>query len=170
MTAGTAPQLAVRPAQVADAAAIAAMALALTQEISQRMGVQHFSLEQARTQRLCTELLAGGRYEALLAWHDGQPAGFAGLSESHALYADGRFATIQEFYVQPPWRSRGIGARLIEAAAALAQERGWRRLELCTPPLPQFDRSLAFYERQGFEITGGRKMKLACATRAPDGS
>jgi hypothetical protein len=28
-----------------------------------------------------------------------------------------------------------------------------------TPPLPQFDRTLAFYAKQGFAITGGRKLK-----------
>jgi len=38
---------------------------------------------------------------------------------------------------------------------------GWKRLEVTTPPLPQFDNTLAFYEREGFAITGGRKLKLA---------
>jgi GNAT superfamily N-acetyltransferase len=104
-------------------------------------------------------MLAAGRYGALVAWRGREPLGFAGFSESVALYAEGAFATIQEFYVHPDWRSRGIGAALIAAATRLAQERGWTRLELCTPPLPQFQRSLDFYAREGFEVTGGRKMK-----------
>jgi hypothetical protein len=33
-------------------------------------------------------------------------------------------------------------------------------LEVTTPPLPQFDIALAFYERESFEITGGRKLKV----------
>ncbi len=37
--------------------------------------------------------------------------------------------------------------------------RGWKRLEVTTPPLPQFDNTLAFYRREGFAITGGRKLK-----------
>lgn len=149
----------IRAAEAADAAAIAHMACALTDEISQQLGVQHFALEPRRSTTLCAGLLAAGRYGALVAWRGREPLGFAGYSESVALYAEGAFATIQEFYVHPDWRSRGIGAALIAAAARLAQERGWKRLELCTPPLPAFQRSLAFYEREGFEVTGGRKMK-----------
>jgi len=37
---------------------------------------------------------------------------------------------------------------------------GWTRLEVTTPPLPQFDKTLAFYTREGFSITGGRKLKV----------
>ena len=33
-------------------------------------------------------------------------------------------------------------------------------LEVTTPPLPQFDKTLAFYEREAFAITGGRKLKV----------
>jgi hypothetical protein len=29
-----------------------------------------------------------------------------------------------------------------------------------TPPLPEFDRALRFYERQGCAVTSGRKLKL----------
>jgi len=28
-------------------------------------------------------------------------------------------------------------------------------------PLPQFERTLGFYEREGFTVTGGRKLKTA---------
>lgn len=58
-------------------------------------------------------------------------------------------------------RGAGVGKRLIAQARGLALSRGWRRLEVTTPPLPQFDWTLAFYEREGFAITGGRKLKLS---------
>jgi hypothetical protein len=45
-------------------------------------------------------------------------------------------------------------------AKAFGSSRGWKRLEVTTPPLPQFDKTLSFYERVGFEITGGRKLKV----------
>ena len=32
-------------------------------------------------------------------------------------------------------------------------------LEVRTLPLPEFDRTLAFYQRAGFSISGGRKLK-----------
>jgi hypothetical protein len=46
-------------------------------------------------------------------------------------------------------------------AKQVVRSKGWTRLEVTTPPLPQFDRTMAFYERQGFSISGGLKMKLS---------
>lgn len=88
------------------------------------------------------------------------PIGFIALYESHVLYAEGAFGTIPELYVRPAFRSQDVGLRLIEQTKDFGLSRGWTRLEVTTPPLPQFDKTLAFYERQGFAITGGRKLKL----------
>ena len=85
--------------------------------------------------------------------------GFLSLCESYSLYADGSFAIIQEFFVQPTYRSRGVGAKLLKAAKQYGEEKGWKCLEVTTPPLPGFERTLSFYEQNGFQITGGRKMK-----------
>lgn len=49
---------------------------------------------------------------------------------------------------------------LLKKVAEHAQSLGWKRLELCTPPLPEFARTVNFYAENGFEATGGRKMKL----------
>ncbi|HTJ96602.1 MAG TPA: GNAT family N-acetyltransferase, partial [Rhodocyclaceae bacterium] len=65
-----------------------------------------------------------------------------------------------EFYVGPAWRSQGVGAQLLAALKTYAAGCGWTRIELTTPPLPQFNRALAFYTREGFSISGGRKLKL----------
>ena len=82
------------------------------------------------------------------------------LTENRALYAEGAFGIIPEMYVRPAFRSRAVGAMLLAEAKQVARLRRWTRLEVTTPPLPQFDRTLAFYERQGFNISGGRKMKV----------
>ncbi|MEW6765039.1 MAG: GNAT family N-acetyltransferase [Pseudomonadota bacterium] len=92
---------------------------------------------------------------------DGSPASCITMEENRALYAGGVCGTLREFYVRPELRSGKIGLRLLEEAKAFGKSRGWTRLEVTTPPLPQFERTLAFYERQGFTITGGRKLKLA---------
>jgi GNAT superfamily N-acetyltransferase len=89
-----------------------------------------------------------------------EPLGFLALYESFALYTEGAYGTIPEFYIRPAHRSKGIGAALMGEARRLGQSRGWRRLEVTTPPLPQFDRTMAFYQREGFSISGGRKLKL----------
>ena len=151
--------MSIRPATTADASLIAAMAVALTTEISTAVGIRQFDMDVENTARLCAEGLEAGRYFAFVAECDGESAGFAGLSEGWALYAGGAVGTLEELYVAPAFRSSGTGAALLAAIDKLALSRGWRRIEVCTPPLPEFDRSLAFYERHGFAITGGRKMK-----------
>lgn len=89
-----------------------------------------------------------------------EPIGFITLCESHALYAEGTFGIIPELYVRPEYRSQGVGLSLVEQAETFGCTRGWKRLEVTSPPLPEFDKTLAFYEREGFSISGGRKLKL----------
>lgn len=88
------------------------------------------------------------------------PVGFVALFEGHALYAEGAFGTIPELFVRPEFRSQNVGLRLVSQAKVFGISRGWKRLEVTTPPLPQFDKTLLFYEREGFAITGGRKLKV----------
>jgi GNAT superfamily N-acetyltransferase len=149
----------IAPAVPDDVPRIAAMAVALTEEICAISGDAQFDLDVGATAALCRELLLEGRYVVLLAQAEGRAIGFAGLSEGRALYAGGAVGTIEELYVDPAWRSRGVGQALLGAVAAHGRARGWRRTEVCTPPLPAFGRSLAFYERHGFAVTGGRKLK-----------
>ena len=90
----------------------------------------------------------------------GHPEGFITLYESYALYAEGAFGTIPELYVRPEYRTNGLGHHLVSRAKSFGTLRGWTRLEVTTPPLPQYDRTMAFYEREEFAITGGRKLKV----------
>ncbi|BAP87649.1 acetyltransferase, GNAT family [Burkholderiales bacterium GJ-E10] len=144
-----------------DAEAIALLIGDLFEEIMNAVGARSFSYDADQSARQLRQLIDSGRYTALVARERGERiVGVVTLSESCAIYAGGFFGTIPEFYVVPERRSLCVGAMLAEAARAYAQRHGWRRLEVTTPPLPQFQRTLAFYEHQGFSITGGRKLKL----------
>jgi len=156
----TSMSIKVHQATLAEALVVAEMAVALTTEIIKRTGTKHFNVNLKETAELSEHLIGAGSYTALIATEESEPLGFAGICESHALYTEGTFGIIQEFYVVPASRSVGVGTNLLEAAVAHSRARGWKRLELCTPPLPKFQGSLAFYERHGFEVTGGRKMKF----------
>jgi GNAT superfamily N-acetyltransferase len=149
-------------AQPDDAPIIAQMVGGLLQEIMAMVGTSVFCFHQEETEARARSWMTDGKYSVLLA-RDGirlEPLGFLALYESFALYAEGSFGTIPEFFVRPAHRSWGVGTALLSEAKRVGQAKGWVRLEVTTPPLPQFDRAMAFYEREGFSISGGRKLKL----------
>jgi GNAT superfamily N-acetyltransferase len=151
----------INKATVADVAAVASMVDELLSEIMQAIGVPAFDVASDETAARLRDFLETGRYVVFVAV-DGsdEPVGFIALYESCALYAGGVFGTIPELFVRPECRGLGVGQGLLEAAREFGKSRGWKRLEVTTPPLPEFDRTLAFYEQEGFEVTGGRKLKV----------
>lgn len=147
-------------AQPEDAAVVATLVGELLHEIMAAVSDKVFNFHHADTEARASAWLRDGCYSVLLAREGGVPIGFLALYQSYALYTEGIYGTIPEFYVRPTHRSKGVGTALLKLARRLGQSRGWRRLEVTTPPLPQFDRTLAFYQREGFSISGGRKLKL----------
>jgi GNAT superfamily N-acetyltransferase len=144
-----------------DAEAIASMVGELLHEIMAAVGEKAFNFHHGDTETRARAWLSDGSYVVLLAKVGGAAVGFLAMYQSYALYTEGVYATIPEFYVRPSHRSRGIGTALIAESQKVGQARGWRRLEVTTPPLPEFNRTLAFYQRHGFTIAGGRKLKVA---------
>jgi len=153
-------QIRIGRAEAAHAAVIAEMVGELLQEIMTAIGFKVFSFDSGDTETRARTWLSNGTYTVLMAYTDrNQVMGFLAVYESYALYAEGVFGTIPELYVRPTFRSQGVGARLLAEVRQFATSRRWTRLEVTTPPLPQFERTLAFYERHNFSISGGRKMK-----------
>lgn len=151
----------IRRATAGDSEEVAVMVGELLAEIMDAIGEQAFHFDLAETASRLTDFLDRENYFVFMALSGSRhPAGFIALYESYALYAEGAFGTIPELYVRPESRSNGLGIRLTAEAKSFGVSRGWKRLEVTTPPLPQFERTLAFYEREGFSITGGRKLKI----------
>jgi GNAT superfamily N-acetyltransferase len=145
-----------------DANDVAAMVGELLAEIMNAIGDQSFNFDLDETIARLKDFLDREKYFVFVARNNnGNAVGFVALYESHALYAEGSFGTIPELYVRPEYRSMNVGLRLVSTAKSFGITQGWKRLEVTTPPLPQFDKTLAFYEREGFAITGGRKLKVA---------
>jgi Acetyltransferases len=148
-------------AQPDDAEVVATMVGELLHEIMAAVKEKAFGFDHDETMARARVWLKDGKYTVLLA-RDGphsEPLGFLALYESYALYTKGAFGTIPEFFVRPVHRSKGVGTALLTEAKHLGKTKRWRRLEVTTPPLPQFERTLAFYQRHGFSISGGRKLK-----------
>jgi GNAT superfamily N-acetyltransferase len=152
----------VRKANLDDVNEVAVMVGELLNEIMCTIGVQAFDFHLEETVDRLKDFIEHEKYIVFVAQsaHTG-PIGFVTLSESHALYAAGTFGIIQEFFVRPEFRSQNVGLRLMEQVTAFGKSRSWTRLEVTTPPIPQFQKTLAFYEREGFVITGGRKLRRA---------
>lgn len=149
----------IRRATVEDAPQVAEMVGELLAEIMEAIGAQVFNFDLAATVGRLRDFIAQEKYFVFAAWDEGKPVGFIALYESYALYAEGAFGTIPELYVRPACRSQQLGLQLLAHAKAFGRSRQWSRLEVTTPPLPQFDDTLAFYVREGFAVTGGRKLK-----------
>jgi GNAT superfamily N-acetyltransferase len=150
----------------ADAEVIAKMVISLTDEISKRTGTSHFEISLADTTDRTLTLIEAGAYSAVIGESQGVPVAVATFTESYALYAAGKVGIIPEFYVSLEHRSQGVGALLLDQVREHGIKAGWACIELCTPPLPEFERTLKFYQGNGMEPVGGRKMRQRLSTSA----
>ena len=111
------------------------------------------------------------RLTAFLARDEsGEAVGVVTAVACFAIYAGGEYGVINEMYVAPAHRARGVGRRLIEAVKEHGRRRGWRRIDVTAPPEARWGRTVKFYLAQGFAFTGP---KLRCllrpeAPRSPD--
>jgi len=144
-----------------DAVSIGSMVCKLLQELDERSHMPQQNLNRSATIKRCERFLMDGDYTAILGFAGTKPIATATITETCALYAQGKIGIIQEFFVMPDYRSQGIGGKRLEELKRYGQAQNWSRLELCTPPLPDFDRTLGFYKDQGLEPLSGCKMKLA---------
>ena len=150
-----------REAIITDAEIIGTLVVELTTEICEQTNVQHFDIDLSGTIQQCSELIRDGHYSAIIGVHKNKPVAVVTLTETHALYAGGKIGVIQEFYVSPEYRALGVGSMLIEQVQEYGKKHHWSFIELCTPPLPEFERTLNFYQKNGLIPVGGRKMRQA---------
>ncbi|MEQ8187593.1 MAG: GNAT family N-acetyltransferase [Candidatus Eremiobacterota bacterium] len=85
-----------------------------------------------------------------------KPAGIITVTESAGFYAKGYYGVINELYVLPEYRSQGTGKLLIDEVKKLAESKSWTRLEVTTPDRSHRDRTVKFYEKEGFIEIGPR--------------
>lgn len=142
-----------------EATVIANFVIKLTEEICLKTNTQLFSIDMDETVDRCRKLISDKNYGAIIGYMAERPIAMSTFTESYALYAGGKIGVIPEFYVDPAYRSSGVGAKLISAVKDYGHNHGWSCIELCTPPLPEFERTLGFYQNNGLIAVGGRKMR-----------
>lgn len=144
--AGDSPEAQVRLATAGDAERIAQLLDAFNREFDDFTPGPAFLAERIR------QLLAAGELAVLVA---GSPiAGLAVLRFRPSLWKDTLDCYLEELYVVPERRGRGIGRAVMEAAIATARERGVGDMHLGTSEDDHVARAL--YESLGFNNRGGR--------------
>ncbi len=84
---------------------------------------------------------------ALLARVDGEPAGYAIYFSTFSSFTGRPGVWLDDLFVLPQFRKRGLGRKLIEAVAKIAAERGCARFEWLA--LDWNERALEFYRGLG---------------------
>ncbi len=132
----------IRSARPEDAASI----LSLIQELAD---YEKLSNEVVATPELIRETLFGERpvAECLLAELDGQSVGFALFFYNYSTFLGRPGIYLEDLYVQPVHRKRGIGKALFKRVAGVAVERNCGRMEWSV--LDWNEPSIDFYKSMG---------------------
>jgi GNAT superfamily N-acetyltransferase len=147
----------VREAGAADVEAVASAVESLLLELVGRRPER--SILETEVRALLDDPEGGS---VLIAEADGDVVGVLSASWQRAIHVPGIFATIQDLWVDEAWRSRGVGAELVEAIASQARARGVSRLEVGLPreTFAAIASTESFYRRNGFEHLGPRMRRL----------
>lgn len=93
-------------------------------------------------------LIGPGRHaEALLAWRDGEPLGFAVYFKTYSTFAARPGLYLEDLFVRPAHRGLGVGKALLCSVGRLALEAGCGRFEWTT--LEWNENARNFYARIG---------------------
>jgi GNAT superfamily N-acetyltransferase len=134
--------LTIRPARAEDSALI----LSLIRELAEFEKMLH---EVKATEETIRESLfgPGAVPEVLIAEVGGKGVAFALFFSSYSTFLAKPGIYLEDLYVQPSFRSAGIGLALLRAIARLALERGCGRFEWSV--LDWNENALRFYRRLG---------------------
>ncbi|MFN8177630.1 MAG: GNAT family N-acetyltransferase [bacterium] len=157
------PGLALRPAAPEDVPLVLRFIRALAE-------YERLANEVVATEDVLRESLFGARpaAEAILAELDGAPVGFAIFFHNFSTFVGRRGIYLEDLFVLPEHRGRGVGLALLRHLAKLCVERNCGRLEWAV--LDWNESAIGFYDGLGarpmsdwiiYRLTGGALAKLA---------
>ena len=138
------PAATLRPATAGDVPLI----LQLIRELAE---YERLADQVTATEPDLREALSGPRpgIEVVLAEVDGAPVGYALFFHNFSTFLCRRGIFLEDLFVRPAFRGRGIGRQLLQHLAQLAVDRGAQRLEWAV--LDWNTPSIEFYQRMGAE-------------------
>jgi GNAT superfamily N-acetyltransferase len=89
------------------------------------------------------------RIHVLIAYCDSHPAGFALWFHNYSTFAARRGLYLEDLFVFPEWRGRGVGRHLLAHLADIAISRGCGRMEWSV--LNWNETAIGFYQKLGAE-------------------
>lgn len=143
--------LRIRPAVEDDVPLI----LTFIRELAEYEKLRH---EAVATEEQIRQSLFGPRpyAEVVFAELDGEPVGFALFFHNFSTFVGKPGLYLEDLYVRPAFRGRGVGKRLLAHLAAIAKERGCGRMEWFVldwnEPAIRFYRSLGARPMDGWTI------------------
>jgi ribosomal protein S18 acetylase RimI-like enzyme len=106
--------------------------------------------------------------EAVIGYVGDEPAGFALFFQTFSTFVGVPGMYLEDIFVEPKWRRRGLGEALLARLARIAVERGYGRIEWSV--LDWNELAIAFYQKLGaqsmdewtmFRLTGPAIARLA---------
>jgi GNAT superfamily N-acetyltransferase len=137
--------LTIRPAGRADVPLV----LTLIRELAE---YERMVDEVVATEELVGAALFGERpvAEAAIAELDGEPVGFALFFHNFSTFLGKQGLYLEDLFVVPEWRGRGVGKQLLAHVASIAESRQCGRLEWTV--LDWNESAIAFYRRMGAHV------------------
>ena len=99
----------------------------------------------AACRRMCRDI--GRRIEVLMAELDGRPAGYAIYLYTYSSFLGCPTLFLEDIFLRPACRQRGVGRRLFSALRRIARRRGCGRMEWLV--LDWNRPAIRFYEKLG---------------------
>ena len=111
---------------------------------------EHLPYDPVLLRKLLQKLMADDRLGRAIVFESrNEPIGYMVLGFGFSLEFHGRDCLIDEFYIRPEYRSRGIGASAVDFAFNLCQEQGIAAVHLEADHTNV--RGHEFYKRLGFK-------------------
>jgi len=141
-------ELVIREATEADIPAL----LGLIRELAEYEKLTHILVA---TEEMYREALFGAKpvAEALIAFDAGKPVGYAIFFHNFSTFLGRAGLYLEDIYVRPETRGKGVGKKLFATVARIAKERNCGRYEWCV--LKWNTPSIEFYDALGAESMDG---------------
>ena len=163
MTISTAPSLEIVPATERDIPVI----LGFIRKLAEYEKLVH---QMVATEEMLRETLFGTHpyAEVLLAYLSGHPVGFALFFHNYSTFLARPGIYLEDLFVDPPHRGKGVGKALLVRLAKIAVERGcgrfeWSVLDWNTPAIDFYKKlgAVPMDEWTGFRVTGEALTRMA---------